>query len=650
MAASTRALYLPVGLQPGWEQEDEEMNSVDTEWHSIPNSLVILQSLRQSREKWLTSAFPKFSGRARGSKQPEVKPLPHSVKSHTRFEVCIGPHVFSNTALYEIHYLPQPAVGTITSHAYAESQSNRTQVHMAQPSHPSATQPSQSTHPVVTSQPESVNTQARVGEFITPALLEQITQAASTDPALHTLLQLAEKGQLTEEQRSTLKAFVQSLNEKLGLHHGHGEPTPSPTQELSTQAAPAPIIRPFDLVIEFQEKPLDRWLVPRGTVHLANAYGSPMGPRYDVVVTVSLPTQNSSHDSQGHDQPSGAEDPSIPRQTVEMQWKGLQKSGYDALLAWSRTEAALDASSANKLKDSSNTSQRTYLAHRLRDEDLIEQLRQASSPYPMKSIKPANADSNRTRRKAATRKQPAGRNVVSVPSLAKPAAPPTSAVSAVSYPASVTNAYATTSTTPFPPAAPQTYFAPPVTWAPPTTGASPQTEFQASPTPYAASGLQHYANAPVQYHPSPLASQPLPATSSALSSQPYTGVSFAPIVTPATVAPSGSTGAPAPMQSPAAVPTPVAVSTPVAPTTMPSPTTPQNKKSVTPKRQKDRTISSSVAPPPFSCRACYKTDIPLLMGGRICRSCLDGGRLAEAIPELASPPSSGSIGNTSAHR
>ena len=155
-----KVVYLPAGKRPGWELDDEEMNAEGEEWNSVADrcghylsppklfspivimtlSLVILQSLKQckylhlilngcvlngarntAREKWLTSAFPKFSGRARGSKHPELKPPAHSVvKSHNEFELSIGPHIFSNTRLYEVRYLPEhpqaiPAPSSLTS-------------------------------------------------------------------------------------------------------------------------------------------------------------------------------------------------------------------------------------------------------------------------------------------------------------------------------------------------------------------------------------------------------------------------------------------------------------------------------------------------------------------------------------------------------
>ncbi|KAI0697557.1 hypothetical protein BC835DRAFT_1305166 [Cytidiella melzeri] len=291
MATTMRMVGLPVGSRPGWELQDEEMNARNGEWHNVADRRVLSKPLKAilthsrsavlsycshsgnvnvlgkrfcaqipmmhytARERWLTSAFPKFSGRARGSKHPEVKPTAHSIKLHQKkFEFSVGPHIFSNTRLYEIHYLPQqPATVTEVSSMSEPATGSVMHCSSVSPTSYSGTTPTP---------------QGRVNEFVTPALLEQVTQAASADPALHHLLQLAQKNQLTEAQRTTLAAFVRSLNEQLDPRHADQE---RPQLASSSEAmAVAPPVRLFDLVIEFQEKPSDRWLVPRGAVCLAD--------------------------------------------------------------------------------------------------------------------------------------------------------------------------------------------------------------------------------------------------------------------------------------------------------------------------------------------------------------------------------------------
>ncbi|TFY57246.1 hypothetical protein EVJ58_g7138 [Rhodofomes roseus] len=102
---------LPIGPCPGWELEShsdtEASDEEPQELRNIPESLVVSQSLRQSRTIWLSSAFPKFSAKARGGKPPEVVPPPHSIKVYGRYDVRIGPHIFSDTTFYEVCYLPE---------------------------------------------------------------------------------------------------------------------------------------------------------------------------------------------------------------------------------------------------------------------------------------------------------------------------------------------------------------------------------------------------------------------------------------------------------------------------------------------------------------------------------------------------------------
>ncbi|KAI0094309.1 hypothetical protein BDY19DRAFT_912188 [Irpex rosettiformis] len=639
MTTTTRTVYLPAGTRPGWELDDEEMNTEDEEWNNLADSLVILQSLKQSREKWLTSAFPKFSGRARGSKQPEVKAPPHSVRSHNKFELSVGPHIFSNTRLYEIHYPPEQPIPI-----------------------PSSTSASSSFAPEIASSSSlsDVNPapQTRFKDFITPTLLEHVTQAATTDPILHNLLTLAQKNQLSEEQRLTLAAFVRSLNEQLGPNYSRTESSAGP----STSVAPAPPPRPFDLVIEFQERSSDRWLVPRGAVYLEDTYASTAGSQYDVIVTTNLPLGRPAPVPQEGSSVNGSEQPATLTQTVKLHWRGLHQDSYDVLIAWSRGDTMSDDS--EKLNGALNNTKRTYLAHQLPNGELLEILRAACNPYLMKPIKPTNADSTRTRRKSSTRRAATEKSAAAAASNAggitstlpfSNSAQPT--VSVRTHPVPVVHV---TVPTPAPPTAAPSYAhsvfpvlpPQPIVWNPPAVHSTRPTEYYPpgpsqyhGPPQYAAPlAVQYTPPRQQQYSPPPPVtspiysspiSPPIPAPPTQIhvgssSSQRLSdsslngpqnadynnnGVSFAPISTPAIEARSVESS----IQRAAARPKP------------------------------KRTTTNGI-PPPIRCRACKETDIPLLMGGRICRKCLDGGRLGEAIPELAngsvqSSSSSSTLGN-----
>ena len=152
-----------------------------------------------------------------------------------------------------------------------------------------------------------------------------MTQAAATDPILHNLLTLAQRNQLTEEQRSTLATFVRSLNERLGSESSVG---------LPTSATPSPPPRPFDLVIEFHERSSDRWLVPRGAVYLEDTYESTGGSQYDVIVTINLPLSQSAPASHEDDPMGETKQTTVPTQAVKLQWKGLHQDSYDLLMTW----------------------------------------------------------------------------------------------------------------------------------------------------------------------------------------------------------------------------------------------------------------------------------------------------------------------------
>lgn len=75
---------------------------------------VLLSSLVQehcthefiARSKWVTTMFPKFSVKTRSGKTPEVTPPPHTTKAHGKYDLHVGPHVYHDTAIYEVHYLP----------------------------------------------------------------------------------------------------------------------------------------------------------------------------------------------------------------------------------------------------------------------------------------------------------------------------------------------------------------------------------------------------------------------------------------------------------------------------------------------------------------------------------------------------------------
>ncbi|KAF9643853.1 hypothetical protein BDM02DRAFT_1314263 [Thelephora ganbajun] len=236
---------------------------------SIVHSRVVLQSLRQSHERWF-NALPKFSSKSRSTKNPGVTPPPHSPETLGHCDIYIGPHVFYQTALYKIDYYPptqqastyyttQPPQTTLgSSTSYGATSYGTT------PYYQSATQPQESSNPLIA---------------ITPELLTRVTTAGTTNPTLANLLRLAASKQATQEELKRLGALIQSL-----------AAVPQeifPAQPLS-QHIPTTSIKPPDLVVEFQERGGTQFLLPRGP-SLCERVESPSGDGgHDIMLTTCL--------------------------------------------------------------------------------------------------------------------------------------------------------------------------------------------------------------------------------------------------------------------------------------------------------------------------------------------------------------------------
>ncbi|KAL7285424.1 hypothetical protein ACG7TL_000521 [Trametes sanguinea] len=53
-----------------------------------------------------------------------------------------------------------------------------------------------------------------------------------------------------------------------------------------------------------------------------------------------------------------------------------------------------------------------------------------------------------------------------------------------------------------------------------------------------------------------------------------------------------------------------------------------------PVKRRSQPKTKAVAPPPIACHACGKTDVPLMMGGRYCRECINAGKPVADIPQV----------------
>jgi hypothetical protein len=287
-----------------------------------------------AREKWLTSTFPKFSSKSRGGKPAQVVPPPHTIHNRGRCEIEIGPHIFPNTVIFEVHYqyLQPPAskpmsiyqpptpgqtsswqtttpYGAVSYTPYGQRQPEPLLAsQVATPAPADATASQKSSAPLLSSLDSSVS--------ITSALISQVNAAAASNPTLANLLQLAASGKATPEQLKTLGLLIQSLatssssesmSDTPGTASASDTPQPDVTSKRSTPAPTPPSQSPtcisapkgptlhpafvpskdFDLVLEFAENPFDRWILPRAPVVIESVPGGVSGD--DILLTAGVP-------------------------------------------------------------------------------------------------------------------------------------------------------------------------------------------------------------------------------------------------------------------------------------------------------------------------------------------------------------------------
>lgn len=115
---------------------------------------------------------------------------------------------------------------------------------------------------------------------ITPVLIHRVNTAASANPILSNLLQLAAAGNASPDQLKTLGLLIQSLANM-------EEP---PVAASSIQQPPMAAIKDFDLVLEFREAPAERWVFPRVPVYgERKSTPSTTNPSHDILLTTCIP-------------------------------------------------------------------------------------------------------------------------------------------------------------------------------------------------------------------------------------------------------------------------------------------------------------------------------------------------------------------------
>ncbi|KII94130.1 hypothetical protein PLICRDRAFT_36362 [Plicaturopsis crispa FD-325 SS-3] len=632
-------LKLPVGDAPGWELEDEEVDEDgESNLKSIPESFMILQSLRQSRDRWLSSTFPKFASKARGSKQPDVVPPPHTIQFRGRCELEIGPHTFIDTAVFEAHYLadvPQP-----NYMYYPPSQSGSSWQVTTPYSMSGYAQQGTSTSAAASTKTENLTSQPSVSPLfssitssvaVTPQLVARVNAAATTNPTLANLLHLAASSTATPDQLKSLGLIIQSFS----------TPTPGATPTPPPASAPLPSTthsatqpyyyqpaltppRPFDLVLEFREAAADRWIFPRTPV-VCEAVARPGGDQGDILISARMPFDKRSpfenttaSKGTGKETSAGSKGKAstpvpIPPQTgeevVTFRFNKSSQAVWDTVYRWSGGQDALAANRA--FLRSVAVPDPVYLAHQLEEGPLLTQIQNAATPaYTMKHIKPTHdGDNAKPKRRSAARKR---RESIGTPRK-------DSVTSGIGV--GVENASKPPPSVPTEPSA-----------SVPAPEPSTSTSAYPATIPAHISQPSTYLNTPAPAVPSPpyQPSQQPPAVTSQLVTRPIIPITAPNYEPPPTPGPSVAAHVPMPPHTPTVIP---------------------RKRSASQHQQEQQPSSSKAAPkakaprrskgrllpplPKIACCECGQTDVPLMMGGRWCRPCVDAGKATvDAMPAV----------------
>ncbi|KAH9954402.1 hypothetical protein BC827DRAFT_1143851 [Russula dissimulans] len=388
------AREFPVGSQPGWELEqpdsDEQESSLPLK--SVADSLLVFHSLKQSRSNWLSSTFPKFSSKSRGGKVSDTVPPPHTMRSLGKFDFHVGPHSFPDTSVYEAHYLPSTPVPEQPRPTYTSYFPYGTSSATGYPSLQRASTPLVSA--VASETP------------ITPALITRVNDAAATDPILANFLQLAASGRATSDQLKTLALLIQSLasaqsssmpGSALGNISGF-EPLAA-LNLLNYLPTGSRTPKEFDLVLEFPERPYDRWLVPR--VPVVCERRPSVGHIEAILLLFALPFPKK---PDGESESATSTSSDLPQEVVQFRITKVHQAFWESLLNWAGGPTKVETNRHILEKIVSHDRNRVYLQHQLPEGDLMTKLQAAASPYSMKSIKPAHGDRGSTRRRATPKR------------------------------------------------------------------------------------------------------------------------------------------------------------------------------------------------------------------------------------------------------
>jgi hypothetical protein len=253
--------------------------------------------------------FPKFSSRARGAAKAANNPVPppHTTKLLSRCAMEIGPHTFSEVAIYEVHYVanmaPSTEDGASVWQTAQYTASSIAQSSQSLPNTTSQTGPNQTSH---------FNSPFSGQSTVTPELVAQFNEAAAQNPILASYIQLATIGQATPEQIKILAAFIDSLG-------------------VATAPQPHTGAREHDIILEFKESPFYRWLLPKVPIFCESPTLN--GSQIDfILLSMALPF----HKEIAATEPASSAQVSQPQQqeVVTLRFIRPTKLLYDALISW----------------------------------------------------------------------------------------------------------------------------------------------------------------------------------------------------------------------------------------------------------------------------------------------------------------------------
>ncbi|KAF8140624.1 hypothetical protein EV363DRAFT_1151718 [Boletus edulis] len=351
--------------------------------------------------------FPKFSSRGRGGKQPDVVPPPHTIYNRGRCTLQIGPHLFMDTTVFEVHYRSFPVtVSQPTMFVYQSAPGNPLSQAVHQPQTLSSSSPASAgeSNPLLSSLSSSLP--------VPPGLISHVNAAATSNPTLANLLQLAAAGRATPDQLKTLGLLIQSLtgSPATGAPAAASQSSAPGTDSSSTPLATAPATaqqyqapaKDFDIVIEFRDAPSDRWVFPRGPAAWDFSALNDTGSFGDLTVStiVPFPSMIPPQDPLASEASAPTELPS--RHVVEFHFKMASSYIWDTFSRWVGPKEKMEEN--RKILKEIEPPEQKYLAYRLPGGSQLTQIQNAALPsYAMKPIKPST-ENGKPKRRSAPRK------------------------------------------------------------------------------------------------------------------------------------------------------------------------------------------------------------------------------------------------------